>query len=124
MGIYALSWKNLRRNRLRNLSTVLRISLGVIILLILVSSGLGITSIIEKSGTSNGKILAGQNSNQTSDTTNQTNMISSAVNYLNSYLGSTFTENQLVSRLESFLVNVVYVLDGDFNPFKTSIYTR
>ncbi len=47
MGIYALSWKNLRRNRLRNLSTVLRISIGVIILLLLVSSGLGISSFIE-----------------------------------------------------------------------------
>ena len=112
MGIYALSWKNLRRNRLRNLSTVLRISLGVIILLILVSSGLGISSFIEKSGTSNGNILAGQKLNQTASTDNQTNIVSSAVNYLNSFLGSTFTENQLISRLESFLVNVVYILDG------------
>nr|WP_054858638.1 hypothetical protein [Methanobacterium formicicum] len=48
MGIYTLSLKNLRRNRLRNLSTVLRISLGVIILLILVSSGLGISSFFRK----------------------------------------------------------------------------
>lgn len=112
MGIYTLSWKNLRRNRLRNLSTVLRISLGVIILLILVSSGLGISSFIEKSGTSNGKILAGQQSNQTGTTANETSTVSSAVNYLNSFLGSTFTENQLISRLESFLVDFVYILDG------------
>lgn len=111
MGIYALSWKNLRRNRLRNLSTVLRISLGVIILLILVSSGLGISSVIEKSGTSNGKIL-GQQSNQTTGTSNGTSTVSSAVNYLNSFLGSTFTENQLLSRLETLLVDVVYILDG------------
>lgn len=111
MGIYALSWKNLRRNRLRNLSTVLRISLGVIILLILVSSGLGISSVIEKSGTSNGKIL-GQQSNQTTGTANGTSTVSSAVNYLNSFLGSTFTENQLLSRLETLLVDVVYILDG------------
>lgn len=111
MGIYALSWKNLRRNRLRNLSTVLRIALGVIILLILVSSGLGISSVIEKSGTSNGKIL-GQQSNQTTGTANGTSTVSSAVNYLNSFLGSTFTENQLLSRLEILLVDVVYILDG------------
>jgi len=110
MGIYALSWKNLRRNRLRNLSTVLRISLGVIILLILVSSGLGISSVIEKSGTSNGKIL-GQQSNQT-DNENETSTVTTAVNYLNSFLGSTFTENQLLSRLETILVDVVYILDG------------
>jgi len=111
MGIYALSWKNLRRNRLRNLSTVLRISLGVIILLILVSSGLGISSVIEKSGTSNGKIL-GQQSNQTASTENETSTVTTAVNYLNSFLGSTFTENQLLSRLETILVDVVYILDG------------
>jgi putative ABC transport system permease protein len=111
MGIYALSWKNLRRNRLRNLSTVLRISLGVIILLILVSSGLGISSVIEKSGTSNGKIL-GQQSNQTASTENETSTVSTVVNYLNSFLGSTFTENQLLSRLETILVDVVYILDG------------
>ena len=111
MGIYALSWKNLRRNRLRNLSTVLRISLGVIILLILVSSGLGISSVIEKSGTSNGKIL-GQQSNQTAGNENETSTVTTAVNYLNSFLGSTFTENQLLSRLETILVDIVYVLDG------------
>ncbi|WP_321423487.1 ABC transporter permease [uncultured Methanobacterium sp.] len=111
MGIYTLSWKNLRRNRLRNLSTVLRISLGVIILLILVSSGLGISSVIEKSGTSNGKIL-GQQSNQTASTENETSTVTTVVNYLNSLLGSTFTENQLLSRLETILVDVVYILDG------------
>ncbi|HMK53725.1 MAG TPA: FtsX-like permease family protein [Methanobacteriaceae archaeon] len=111
MGIYSLALKNLRRNRLRNLSTVLRISLGVIILLILVSSGLGINSFIEKSGTSNGKILAGPD-NQAINTTNQTNIVSSAVDYLNSLFGSKVTENQLLSRLKDFFVNLAYILDG------------
>jgi putative ABC transport system permease protein len=55
MGIYTLPLKNLHQNKLRNISTVLRISLGVIILLILVSSGLGINSFIEKSGSSDGR---------------------------------------------------------------------
>jgi len=110
MGIYALSWKNLRRNRLRNLSTVLRISMGVIILLLLVSSGLGISSFIEKSGTSNGKIL-GQ-SNQTSGTKNQTNVASEAIDYLNSFFGTSLTENQFLIRLENLLLNAVYILDG------------
>jgi putative ABC transport system permease protein len=111
MGIYTFAIKNLRRNRLRNLSTVLRISLGVIILLILVSSGLGINSFIEKSGGSNGKILAGPNSNQTVNT-NQTNIVSSAVEYLNSVFGSNITENQLLSRLKGLFMNLVYILDG------------
>jgi len=112
MGIYILPLKNLRRNRLRNLSAVLRIALGVIILLILVSSGLGINSFINNSGTSNGKILASPQSNQTVTNTNQTNMVSSLVNYLNSFFGSSITENQFLSRLEDLLVNLVYILDG------------
>jgi len=112
MGIYTLPLKNLRRNRLRNLSAVLRISLGVIILLILVSSGLGINSFLENSGTSNGKILASPQSNQTVTSTNQTNIVSSLVNYLNSFFGSSITENQFLSRLEDLIVNLVYILDG------------
>lgn len=110
MGIYTLPLKNLRRNKLRNLSAILRIAFGVLILLILVSSGLGINSIVEKSGTSNGKIL--DNSNQTDNTTNQTNIVTSTINYLNSALGSNFTENQFVNRLEGFFTNLVYILDG------------
>ena len=108
MGIYILPFKNLRLNKLRNLSTVLRISLGVIILLILVSSGLGINSFLEKSG-GNGKILSNQPSNQTNT---QQDMVSNAVTYLNSLFGSSITENQLFNRLENVLVNLVYVMDG------------
>jgi putative ABC transport system permease protein len=110
MGIYTLPIKNLRRNRLRNLSVVLRIAFGVLILLILVSSGLGINSMVEKSGQSNGKIL--DNSNQTDNTTNETNIVISVMDYLNSVFGSSFSENQLVNLLESFFVNLVYILDG------------
>ena len=112
MGIYTLSLKNMRRNKLRNLSTVLRISLGVIILLILVSSGLGINSFIENSGSSNGKILINSQNNSDGDTTNQTNIVTSTVDYLNSVFGSQITENQLFSRLENLFINLVYVLDG------------
>jgi putative ABC transport system permease protein len=110
MGIYTLPIKNLRRNRLRNLSAVLRIAFGVLILVILVSSGLGINSIVEKSGQSNGKIL--DNSNQRGNTTNETNIVVSAMDYLNSVFGSSFSENKVVNWLESFLVNLVYILDG------------
>jgi len=94
---------------LRNLSAVLRIAFGVLILLILVSSGLGINSIVEKSGTSNGKILDNSSANTT---TNETNIVNTAMDYLNSMFGSNFSENQLVIRLEGFLVNLVYILDG------------
>jgi putative ABC transport system permease protein len=110
LGIYTLPLKNLRRNKLRNLSVVLRIAFGVLILLILVSSGLGINSIVEKSGTSNGKIL--ENSNQTNSTTNETNIVTNIMGYLNTAFGSDFSENQMVIRVEGFLVNLVYILDG------------
>lgn len=112
MGIYTLPLKNMRRNRLRNLSTVLRIALGVIILLILVSSGLGINSFIKKAGSSEGKLLSTSQSSQNVNTTNHTNIVTSSVDYLNSVFGSQITENQFFIRLEDILVNVVYILDG------------
>ncbi|BDZ70622.1 ABC transporter permease [Methanobacterium petrolearium] len=112
MGIYTLPLKNLHQNKLRNISTVLRISLGVIILLILVSSGLGINSFIEKSGSSDVNILGTAPTSQNANTTQQTDIVTSTVDYLNSVFGSQITENQLFNRLEDFLVNVVYILDG------------
>ena len=112
MGIYTLPLKNLHQNKLRNISTVLRISLGVIILLILVSSGLGINSFIENSGSSEGNILGTAPTSQNVNNTTQTNIVTSTVDYLNSIFGSQITENQLFNRLEGLLINVVYILDG------------
>ena len=43
MSIYWLAMKNLRRNRMRNISTIMGITVGVLVLLV-VGSGLGITS--------------------------------------------------------------------------------
>jgi|GEM_PF-6613902 len=97
MGIYTLPLKNLRRNRLRNISMILRITLGVIVLLILVSSGLGITSFLAKSEASNGNILYGNNTNLTTNSS-QANVVSALVSYFNSVLGSNFSENQLLNR--------------------------
>ncbi|MGZ7068417.1 MAG: hypothetical protein ACXVHT_08960 [Methanobacterium sp.] len=112
MVIYTLPLKNLRRNRLRNISTILRITLGVIILLILVSSGLGITSFLAKSGaSSNGNILYG---NQTKQTVNssQVNLVSALVSYFNSVLGSNFSKkNQLLNRVKDLIINELYLID-------------
>jgi putative ABC transport system permease protein len=110
MGIYSLPLKNLRRNRLRNLSTILRITLGVIILLILVSSGLGITSFLAKSGASNGNIIYGNQTNQTANSS-QVNLVSELVSYFNSVLGSNFSENQLLNRVKDLIINGVYLID-------------
>jgi putative ABC transport system permease protein len=110
MEIYTLPLKNLRRNRLRNISTILRITLGVIILLILVSSGLGITSFLAKSGASNGNILYGNNTNQTANSS-QANLVSALVSYFNSVLGSNFSENQLLNRVKDLIINGVYLID-------------
>ncbi len=48
MDIYSLSYKNLHRNKWRNVSTLLRISFGVLVLTILLSSGLGINSALKQ----------------------------------------------------------------------------
>jgi putative ABC transport system permease protein len=110
MGIYNLPLKNLRRNRLRNTSTILKITLGVIILLILVSSGLGITSFLAKSGASNGNIFIANNTNQTANSS-QANLVSAMVSYFNSVLGSNFSENQLLNRVKDLIINGVYLID-------------
>jgi putative ABC transport system permease protein len=110
MGIYTLPLKNLRRNRLRNISAVIRITIGVSILLILVSSGLGITSFLEQAGASNGNLLTGNHTNQTGNTS-KVNIVSSLVSYFNSVLGSNFSENQILNRFKDLIINGVYILD-------------
>ncbi len=53
MDIYKLSLKNLRRNKLRNLFAILRIALGVLILLVLISSGLGLNTFLKQANSFN-----------------------------------------------------------------------
>lgn len=104
MGIYSLSYKNLRRNWWRNTSTVLRIALGVIILLVLVSSGIGITTVL---GQNQGDLASNQS--------NSNNISSSALNTLNDYvnnlLGTNLSNSQLVNSIRSLLKNIISFVD-------------
>lgn len=103
MGIYSLSYKNLRRNWWRNTSTVLRIAFGVIVLLILVSSGIGITTVLGQHPGANGNM---------SNTTNTSNSILTTLNdYVNSLLGSNLSNSQLISGIRSILRNIILFVD-------------
>jgi len=78
MDIYKLSLKNLRRNRLRNLFAILRITLGVFILIILISSGLGLNTFLKQANSFNIE----------SDNTNSQSIVTTIADQLNSFLGT------------------------------------
>lgn len=101
MDIYKLSLKNLRRNRLRNLFAILRISFGVIILLVLVSSGLGLNTFVKQA-----------NSYLDSNGNGSQEIVSSITNQINSLMGTNLSNSVIVTRLSGLLNNLVYVIDG------------
>ncbi|MBI5680041.1 MAG: FtsX-like permease family protein [Methanobacterium sp.] len=108
MAIYSLSYKNLRRNWWRNTSTVLRIAFGVIVLLILISSGIGITTVLGQT--------TGSSGNETSNLTDSGNMgfnnfINSLNDYVNSLLGSNTSNSQLIKGVRSILGSIISFLD-------------
>lgn len=107
MGIYKLSIQNMRRNRLRNLSAILRIAGGVFILLILVSSGLGISSFLQNNSL-NGNIF----SNNSKSNSNFTTIISSITNYVNSAFGVNLSNSNFMSIINTYLSRIAYLLDG------------
>jgi putative ABC transport system permease protein len=106
MGIYSLPYKNLRRNWWRTTSTVLRIAFGVIMLLILVSSGIGITTVLGENQGSDG------NTNQTN---NSKVGVNTALNYINGYvnatLGTEVSNSQLVVSIRKILRSIISFLD-------------
>lgn len=107
MGIYSLSYKNLRRNRWRTTSTVLRIAFGVIVLLILVSSGIGITTVLGQNQGANGN-----SSNQTNNSNMGINNAMNTLNeYINSLLGTKISNSQLVTAIRNILRNIVSFID-------------
>ncbi|MGO9387433.1 MAG: ABC transporter permease [Methanobacterium sp.] len=107
MGIYNLSYKNLRRNWLRNTLTSLRIAFGVVVFLILVSSGIGISTVL---GQNQG--LSGNISAQTNNKSMVVNNIINTLNeYVNSILGTELSNSQLLTGIKGILRNIVSVLD-------------
>lgn len=106
MGIYCLPLKNLRRNKIRNFSTILNISAGVILLLILVSSGIGINSFLTQAESFGGNFSGNNSQNNSSHL-----LYSSAVNYLNSSLGVDLETSPLAKGLTNLVGNIIYILD-------------
>ena len=104
MDIYSLSYKNLRRNWFRNASTVLRIAFGVIIFLILVSSGLGINTFLgQNQGAAKSSIL-----NQSSSSSTILNTLN---DFINSKLGINLSDSQLLGLIETILGNIIHFFD-------------
>jgi putative ABC transport system permease protein len=102
MNIYRLSMKNLRRNKMRNFFAVVRISFGVLILLVLLSSGIGLNTFLKQA-----------NSFQVNDNVNNSDLIISTVtNQLNTILGVNSTTSVIGSKIDALINNAVYILDG------------
>ena len=102
MDIYKLSLKNLRRNRLRNLFAILRITLGVLILIILISSGLGLNTFLKQANSFNLE----------SNGTNSQSIVTTIADQLNSFLGTNHNKSVVIDKIRGLINNIVYIVDG------------
>ena len=102
MDIYKLSLKNLRRNKLRNFFAIVRISFGVLILLVLISSGLGLNTFLKQANSFH----------VNSDVNNSDLIISTVSTQLDSILGINTTNSDVAKKIEGLINNAVYILDG------------
>ena len=109
MGIYSLSYKNLRRNRMRNLSTLLRISFGVLVLTILLSSGIGLNSTVKQIENLTSDVIAPENQNQNVSTVEL--VLNSARDTVNSVFGTKLTNSEFSKSVANLLMNLIYFLD-------------
>lgn len=101
MSIYILALKNLRRNRMRNFSTITGVTVGVLVLLILVGSGLGVTSFLDRLESVN--------------TVNQSSGDSSSINitqYISSTLGINLEQNQAANVIINLIQKLILFADG------------
>ena len=106
-GIYSISYKNLRRNWFRNASTVLRIAFGVLIFVILVSSGLGISTFLGQNQ------IAAESSilNQSNGNSSTNNFINTINDFINSKLGINLSNSQFLGIIETILKNIINFFD-------------
>jgi putative ABC transport system permease protein len=102
MDIYKLSLKNLRRNRLRNLFAILRITLGVLILIILISSGLGLNTFLKQANSFNLE----------SNGTNSQSIVTTIADQVNSFLGTNHSKSVVIDKIRALINNIVYIVDG------------
>lgn len=101
MSIYLLALKNLRRNRMRNFSTITGVTVGVLVLLILVGSGLGVTSFLDRLESVN-------NVNQSSGDSSSINI----TQYISSTLGINLEQNQAANVIINLIQSLILFADG------------
>ncbi len=107
MGIYNFSYKNLRRNRWRNINTILRIAFGVIVFLVLVGSGIGINTVL---GTSQGgNSIVSEDVNNKNQVLNTT--LSSINTTINSFLGPDISNSAVAGGIRTVIRNILSLID-------------
>jgi putative ABC transport system permease protein len=109
MSIYNLAFKNMRRNKIRNISTVLRIGFGVLILLFLLSSGLGINSYLDQA-----QSYGGNSANNSSDSNSPSSLSTTIETALNNSLGIDVSNssNPAFKKFTNLLSYLLYFIDG------------
>lgn len=111
MGIYRLSYKNLRRNWWRNFSTIMRIAFGVIILILLLSSGIGLKTFL-KEDQSQGSNFLPNNTNKSSNLNlTSEELLTSIGNFVNSTFGLNLTNSQSTGFISQILSSAIYIID-------------
>ncbi|MCE5214265.1 MAG: FtsX-like permease family protein [Methanobacterium sp.] len=107
MGLYTLSYKNLRRNWWRNINTILRIAFGVIIFLVLVGSGIGITTVLG--------VEQGDNALVSDQANNKSQVLISTLgtinNTINTFLGPELSNSPVAEGFRTIIRNLVSLVD-------------
>ena len=107
MGIYNFSYKNLRRNRIRSINTILRIAFGVIVFLVLIGSGIGINTVLGAS--------EGNNSIVSHDTGNKSQVLNTTLininSTINSFLGPELSNSALAGGIRTIIRNILSLVD-------------
>lgn len=107
MSIYLLALKNLRRNRMRNISTIIGVTVGVLVLLILVGSGLGVTTFLDRI---EGLNTANQSTDGNISDNNSLNI--NLTQYISSGLGINLDDYPVANDVVNLIRNLVFIVDG------------
>ena len=107
MGIYKFSYKNLRRNRWRSLSTILRIAFGVIIFLVLVGSGIGINTYLGSQQGING-LVSNQSANKSQIIFTTLTNINSTINDI---IGQQASNSPIANGIRIIIRNILSLID-------------
>lgn len=107
MSVYLLALKNLRRNRMRNISTIIGVTVGVLVLLILVGSGLGVTTFLDRI---EGLNTANQSSGGNISDSNSLNI--NLTHYISSGLGMNLDDYPVANDVVNLIRNLVFIVDG------------